>query len=78
MDACCKGQECFCIHSYKSELNLFLASPYQTQIGVLMWIVKLGSADISTAVSLLESQLLLMKEEHLNAAFNVFAYTYMR
>jgi ribosomal protein L31E len=56
------------------ELNSTLASYYQSQIGVLHWMVELGRVDIITEVSTLASYMALPREGHLDAVFHVFAY----
>ncbi len=56
------------------ELQADLASYYQSQIGILHWIVEIGRVDIITEVSLLASHLALPREGHLDAAIHVFAY----
>ena len=56
------------------ELKPELASYYQSQIGILHWIVELGRVDIITEVSLLASQMAQPREGHLEAVFHVFAY----
>jgi hypothetical protein len=47
---------------------------YQSQIGVLCWIVELGRIDIVTEVSELSSFLVMPREGHLNALFDLFNY----
>ena len=67
-------------HDYASatdesqELNPELASYYQSQIGILHWMVELGRVDIITEVSLLASHLALPREGHLEAVFHIYAY----
>ena len=56
------------------ELDSKQANYYQSQIGVLHWIVKLGRVDIQTEVSMLASQMALLHEGHLDAIFRVFGY----
>ena len=56
------------------ELGPELASFYQSQVGVLRWIVELGRIDIITEVSLLASQLALPRECHLDAVLHLFAH----
>ena len=56
------------------ELAPELASLYQSQIGVLRWIVELGRVDIITEVSNLASQLALPRQGHLEAVLHIFAY----
>ena len=50
------------------------ASFYQSQIGVLRWMVEMGRIDIITEVSLLASHLTLPREGHLDAVLHVYAY----
>jgi hypothetical protein len=47
---------------------------YQSQIGVLRWIVELGRIDIITEVSELSSFLAMPRECHLDALFHLFNY----
>ena len=56
------------------ELGHDLANYYQSQVGVLHWIVELGRVDIVTEVSTLASHMALPREGHLEAVFHVFAY----
>jgi hypothetical protein len=56
------------------ELPPKLASYYQSQIGILHWIVELGRIDIIAEVSLLASALAMPREGHLEAVFHLFAY----
>ena len=55
-------------------LNPSLASYYQSQIGVLRWMVELGRVDINTEVSMLSSQLAMPREGHLEALLHIFAF----
>jgi hypothetical protein len=50
------------------------ASFYQSQIGVLRWIVELGRIDIITEVSTLSSHVVMPRQGHLEALFHLFAY----
>src|SRR6476620_3784201 len=56
------------------ELNPTLAQYYQSQIGVLHWMVEIGRVDIITEVSTLASHLALPREGHLDAVFHIFGY----
>ena len=56
------------------ELDATLASYYQSQIGILRWMVELGRIDINTEVSMLASQLALPREGHLEAVLHIFGY----
>jgi hypothetical protein len=49
-------------------------SYYQSQVGVLRWIVELGRIDIITEVSSLASCLALPRKGHLEAVFYLYAY----
>jgi hypothetical protein len=51
-----------------------LASYYQGLIGVLRWTCELGRVDILTEVSMLSSHNALLREGHLEAALDIFAY----
>ena len=57
-----------------AEMGPFLLNYYQTQIGVLRWMVLLGRIEIITEVSMLASQLALPREGHLEAVFHIFEY----
>ena len=61
-----------------AELDPTLAQYYQSQIGVLHWIVELGRVDIMTEVSTLAGHLAMPREGHLEAVFHVFAYIKMK
>jgi Reverse transcriptase (RNA-dependent DNA polymerase) len=50
------------------------SSYYQSQIGVLRWMVELGRIDIITEVSSLASCLALPRRGHLEALFHIYAY----
>ena len=56
------------------ELGPIFLNYYQTQIGVLRWIVELRRIDIITEVSMLASQLALPQEVHLKMVFHIFGY----
>lgn len=56
------------------ELDPDNANYYQSQVGVLHWMVELGRVDIITEVSILASQMALPREGHLDALFHVFSY----
>jgi hypothetical protein len=49
------------------ELDAERSSLYQSQIGVLRWMVEIGQVDILTDVSVLSSHLALPREGHLKA-----------
>ena len=57
-----------------AELGPFFLNYYETQVGVLRWMVELGGIDIITEVSMLASQLALTQEGHLEAVFHIFGY----
>jgi hypothetical protein len=67
-------------HDYVSELDVTPAPDparaqyYQSQIGVLLWIIELGRIDIVTEVSKLASCMILPREGHLEAVFHAYAY----
>jgi hypothetical protein len=50
------------------------ANFYQSQIGVLRWMVELGRYDIITETSLLASQTAMPREGHLDAMLRMFAH----
>jgi len=56
------------------ELDPTKANYYQSQVGVLNWIVELGRVDIITEVSTLASHMAMPREGHLDALFDVFCY----
>ena len=56
------------------ELSPTLAAYYQSQIGILRWMVELGRVDIITELSLLSSHMALPREGHLDTVFHVYSY----
>jgi hypothetical protein len=56
------------------ELNASQATYFQSQTGVLRWMVELGRIDIMTEVSMLASHSALPREGHLDAVVRVFSY----
>jgi len=56
------------------ELDAEQANYYQSQVGVLHWIVEIGRVDIITEVSTLASHMAMPREGHLDALFDVFCY----
>ena len=56
------------------ELDAERANYYQSQVGVLHWMVEIGRVDIITEVSTLASHMALPREGHLEALFDVFCY----
>jgi hypothetical protein len=59
---------------FTRELDSKLSTYYQSQIGILRWMVELGRIDIITEVSELASQLSLPREGHLEAVFRIYSY----
>ena len=51
------------------ELSPAIANYYQSEVGVLHWIVELGRVDIITEVSILASHMAMPREGHLEAFF---------
>ena len=66
--------------TYRPELNTSqelspeIANWYQSAIGVLRWAIELGRIDIVTEVSMLASQMALLREGHLFAILRIFSY----
>jgi hypothetical protein len=66
--------------NYRPKLDVSLAlgpeaaNYYQSQIGVLRWVVELGRLDITTEVSMLSSHNALPRKGHLDAVFCIFSY----
>ena len=58
-----------------AELDEEQATYYQSQIGVLHWIVELGRIDITTEVSLLASHVVLPRKGCLQTVFHIYAKT---
>jgi hypothetical protein len=56
------------------ELNPEEASYYQSQIGVLRWVVELGRVDLAIEVSAMASQMAMPRQGHLNVLFQMFAF----
>jgi len=56
------------------ELNADDASYFQSQIGILRWMVELGRVDIMAEVSVLSSHIAMPREGHLDAVFHLYAY----
>ena len=57
-----------------SELNAFDSAYYQSLIGILRWMVELGSVDICLEVSIMASHLALPRKGHLQQLFHMFVY----
>jgi hypothetical protein len=51
-----------------------MANFYQSQVGVLRWIIVMGRLDITTEVSMLAAHIAASREGHLTAVFHVLAY----
>ena len=68
------------VSSYKPELDVTpeldadKANFYQSQVGVLRWIIEMGRLDITTEVSMLAAHMAAPREGHLRAVYQVFAY----
>ena len=56
------------------ELDPSLSSYYQSQIGILRWMVELGRIDMMTEVSMLASHLAMPRKGHVEANFHIYAY----
>ena len=50
------------------------ASYYQTLIGILWWIVKLGRVDVCLEVSMMSSHLALPRKGHMEQVMQIFGY----
>ena len=57
-----------------SKLDEDQATYYQSQIGILHWIVELGRIYIATEVYLLASHVALPSKGHLHTVFHIYAY----
>ena len=57
-----------------AELDEKEATYYQSQIGILQWIVELGRIGIATEVSLLASHVALPRKGHLQTVFHIYSY----
>jgi len=57
-----------------AELDPHDCAYYQSLIGILRWIVKLGRVDICCEVSMMSSHLALPREGHMQPVFHIFAY----
>ena len=56
------------------ELTPAEAAYYQSQIGVLRWIVELGRVDITCEVSELASMMAMPREGHMDQLYHIYAY----
>ena len=63
---------------FASELNDKEASYYQSQIGILRWMVELGRVDIITEASELASQLAQPREGHLETIFRIYSHLQLK
>ena len=57
-----------------NELDEDQATYYESQIGILHWIVELGRIHIATEVSLLASHVALPRKGHLQTVFHIYAH----
>ena len=63
--------------SYRPELDVspeLMPRDYQSLIGILQWIVELGTIDICLEVSMMSSHLAMPMKGHLDQALHIFAY----
>ena len=56
------------------ELSPSDGSYYQSLIGILWWIVKLGHVDVCLEVSMMSSHLVLPRKEHMEQVMQIFGY----
>ena len=56
------------------QLRRTLAAYYQSQIGILRWMVELGCVDIITELSLLLSHMALPREGHSDTVFHMYSH----
>ena len=56
-----------------NELDEEQTTYFQSQIGILRWIVELGRVDIATELSLLASHIVLPRMGHLQTVFHIYA-----
>ena len=56
------------------DLNTDEANYYQSQIGILRWMVELGRVDIITEIYMILSFLASPREGHLDAIFHIYTY----
>ena len=56
------------------EVSAELATYFQSQIGILCWMVEMGQIDVAMEVSLLASHVALPWEGHLEAVFHMYLY----
>ena len=68
------------VHNYQPEVdmtkdrNADKANYYQSQIGILRWMVELVRVDIIMEIFMLSSFLTSPREVHLEAVFHIYAY----
>jgi hypothetical protein len=66
--------------TYKAEVDVShklspkMANFYQSQVGVLRWIIEMGRLDVTTEVSMLATHMAAPREGHLDVVFRVFSY----
>ena len=56
------------------KLDPSLSSYYQSQIGILRWMVEFGKTGMMTEASMLASHLAMPREGHLESIFFIYAY----
>ena len=59
---------------FSKELNAEDSSYYQSQIGILRWMIELGRIDIIEEVAELSTFLALPREGHLEAVYGIYSY----
>ena len=52
----------------------YLASWYQSLIGIIRWMVEIGRVDIITEVSMMASHMSMPREGHLESVLRLFAF----
>jgi hypothetical protein len=52
-----------------AELDAEMANFYQSQVGVLRWIIEMGRLDITTEVSMLAAHMAAPREGHMRAVY---------
>jgi hypothetical protein len=68
------------VSSYKPELDVSaeldaeMENFYQSQVGVLRWIIEMGWFDITMEVSMLAAHMEAPREGHMRVVYQVFAY----
>ena len=56
------------------DLEQDLSSWYQCLIGIIRWILEIGTVDIITEVSVMASQMVMPRERHSETVLHVFAF----